>query len=103
MPGRWFASVVTIVLLFGACSGGGEDNYARGHGLKVASLSVDAREHVYAAALDAAFELGDPALTLLLDPRVLPRAGGMASDERLPHGVDSVLRARNVVQGVCEP
>jgi hypothetical protein len=71
--------------------------------LRVASLEPSARVPVYEAALGAAFELNDPALTLMLDPRLLPRAGGMAEDGRLPAGVETGLKQRGVVQGVCEP
>lgn len=86
-----------------ACSPGDDDHYVRGHGLPVAPLQPDTRVAVYQAALGAAFELNDPALTLLLDRRVLPRIGGMAEDGRLPGTVEVGLRDRGVIQGTCEP
>ncbi|HEY7233244.1 MAG TPA: hypothetical protein VH539_03795 [Gemmatimonadaceae bacterium] len=94
-------TVVTTILV--ACVPGDEDHYVRGHGLKVASLRPNMRVAVYQAALGAAFELDDPALTLLLDRRVLSRAGGMGEDGRLPGSVESGLRDRGVIHGTCEP
>ena len=86
-----------------ACAPGDDDHYVRGHGLRVAALPATARVSVYATALGAAFELNDPALTLLLDRRLLPRLGGMAEDGRLAAPVETGLRQRGVIHGVCEP
>ena len=94
---------ITLVTILAACASGDEDHYVRGHGLKVASLRPNMRVAVYQAALGAAFELNDPALTLLLDRRVLSRAGGMGEDGRLPGTVESELRNRGVIHGTCEP
>lgn len=93
----------SAALLVTGCATGEDDHYVRGHGLRVASLEPSARVPVYQAALGAAFELNDPALTLMLDRRLLPRAGGMAEDGRLPAGVETGLKQRGVIQGVCEP
>lgn len=95
------AAWVALIVL--ACTSGEDDHYVRGHGLRVASLAPAARVPVYQAALGSAFELSDPTLTLLLDPRRLPRIGGMADDGRLPAAIDSGLRQRGVIHGVCEP
>ena len=92
-----------LVLIIVACATGDDDQFARGHRLRVASLQPDTRVLVYRSALGAAFELNDPALTLLLDRRVLPRAGGMAEEGRLPGPVETGLRDRGVIQGTCEP
>jgi hypothetical protein len=94
-----FALVAATV----ACGSGNDDRYLRGHGLRVASIAPEARVPVYEAALGASFELNDPALTLLLDPRLLPRAGGMAPEGRIPDAIESGLRQRDVIHGVCEP
>jgi len=75
----------------------------RGHHLHVASLSATAHAAVYEGALGAAFDLRDPALTLLLDPRKLPRIGGFAEDGRVSGPVQAALRQRGVIQGECEP
>lgn len=91
------------ILLLAACTASEDDHFVRGHKLRVASMTGDARIAVYRAALGAAFDLRDPALTLLLDPRKLPRVGGMAEEGRLSGPVAKGLRDRGVVQGVCEP
>lgn len=86
-----------------ACSPGDDDHFVRGHRLHVANIAPAARVSVYEAALGASFELNDPALTLVLDERLLPRAGGMAEAGRLPAPIESGLRQRGVIHGVCEP
>jgi hypothetical protein len=90
------ATLVALILV--ACAPGDEEHYVRGHGLKVASLRPNMRGAVYQAALGAAFELNDPALTLLLDRRVLSRAGGLGEDGRLPGSVETELRNRGVAE-----
>lgn len=90
-------------LLLAACTANEDDHFVRGHNLRVAAMTADARIAVYRAALGAAFDLRDPALTLLLDRRKLPRVGGMAEEGRLPGPVANELHDRNIVQGVCEP
>jgi hypothetical protein len=93
-----------MIVLAVACSSGEDDHYARGHGLRVASMNAAARVSVYRAALGAAFDVSDPALTLLLDPRKLPRVGGMADEEGTLSGpIATGLRERGVIHGVCEP
>ena len=96
-------SAASVALLLGACAPGEDDHFLRGHGLRVASMNADARVSVYKAALGAAFDLGDPALTLMLDRRKLPRIGGMDPEGKLSGPVESGLRDRGVVQGICEP
>jgi hypothetical protein len=100
---RMFPLVAITALIVAGCRSGEDDHFVRGHGLHVAALAPDARVPVYEAALGAAFELTDPALTLLLDPRLLPRAGGMAADGRLPGAIESGLRQEGVIHGACEP
>ena len=90
-------------LLLAACMANEDDHFVRGHRLRVASMTADARIAVYRGALGGSFDLRDPALTLLLDRRKLPRVGGMAEEGRLSGPVANGLRERNVVQGVCEP
>ncbi|HEV8233075.1 MAG TPA: hypothetical protein VGP84_00705 [Gemmatimonadaceae bacterium] len=92
-----------LVLTVVACATGEDDQFVRGHRLRVASLQPNTRVSVYRSALGAAFELNDPALTLLLDRRVLSRAGGMEEEGRLPGPVEVGLRDRGVIQGTCEP
>ena len=95
------SALATLALV--ACMANEDDHFVRGHKLRVASMTGDARIAVYRAALGAAFDLRDPALTLLLDRRKLPRVGGMAEEGRLSGPVANGLRERGVVQGVCEP
>jgi hypothetical protein len=84
-----------------ACST--SDSSVRGRGLTVATLDPAAQAHVYEAALRASFEIDDPALSLLLDRRELPRDVGLVSTERLSDAVASELRRRGVTKGGCEP
>lgn len=93
-----FAALVVV-----ACAPGDDDHFVRGHGLRVAPMGGDAKAAVYQAALGAAFDINDPALTLLLDRRKLPRLGGMAEDGRVAGPVENGLRQRGVIHGVCEP
>jgi hypothetical protein len=95
--------VASAALFVAACSSGDDDHFVRGHRLHVANIAPTDRVSVYEAALGAAFELHDPALTLVLDERLLPRAGGMAEEGRLPTAVESGLRQRGVIHGICEP
>jgi hypothetical protein len=103
IPSRFLPSATLVALLLGACAPGDDDHFVRGHGLRVASMTADARVSVYKAALGAAFELGDPALTLLLDRRKLARIGGMDPDGTLSGPVQNGLHDRGIVQGFCEP
>jgi hypothetical protein len=100
---RSLAAATCLALTLVACATGEDDQFVRGHRLRVASLQPNTRVSVYRSALGAAFELNDPALTLLLDRRVLSRAGGMAEEGRLPGPVEVGLRDRGVIQGTCEP
>jgi hypothetical protein len=91
------------VVILAACSPGDEDHFVRGHGLRVAPMPADTRVSVYQAALSAAFDMRDPALTLLLDRRKLPRVGGMGDEGKLAGPIQRGLEQRGVVYGICEP
>ena len=80
-----------------------EDSSVRGRGLSVATLPPASQAHVYEAAVRASFEVDDQALSLLLDPRELPRDVGLAASTRLPDAVAAELRQRGVTKGTCEP
>ena len=95
------SALAAIVLA--ACAANEDDHFVRGHKLRVASMTADARIAVYRGALGAAFDLRDPALTLLLDRRKLPRIGGMAEEGRLSGPVANGLQQHGIVHGVCEP
>jgi hypothetical protein len=103
MPALATRHSALVVVLLAACMANEDDHFVRGHKLKVASMTADARIAVYRSALGAAFDLRDPALTLLLDRRKLPRVGGMADEGRLSGPVANGLRERGVVMGNCEP
>ena len=102
---RRLVGVPLLALLpLAACrpAGHADGDVVRGRGLRVAALPVDSRARIYEAALGAAFELG-PSLTLLLDPRLLPRTAGLAAGETMPAELAAALRRRAIVRGVCQP
>src|SRR5689334_25266378 len=80
-----------------------EDSSVRGRGLSVATLPAASQAHVYEAAVRASFEVDDGALSLLLDPRELPKGVGLEASTRLPDAVAAELRQRGVTKGTCEP
>jgi hypothetical protein len=71
--------------------------------LRSADLPASVRADVYRAALAAAFDLSDPTLTLLLDPRLLPRTAAVGPEDRMPAPVIAAMRERSSVLGTCEP
>ena len=74
----------------------------RGRGLEVATLPANDLANVYRAALGGSFTLGDPALSLLLDPLLLPRTEGLAGGDTMPAEVRSALQRRGLVKGTCQ-
>ena len=96
--------VVAIALASGlaGCSGDVSRD-VRGRGLATASLSPMDQAHVYEAAARAAFDANDPALSLLLDRRLLPRTVGLAPAGSLSSDVAAEMRRRGAVKGTCEP
>lgn len=80
-----------------------DSDIVRGHGLAIASLRAQSRAGVYAAAAQAAFDVGDPSLSLLLDRRILPRTIGLASAGMLPDAIPAAMRRNGIVRGTCEP
>lgn len=97
------AIIVAAIVLGGACARDDSANHARGRGLEPASLSPSTQAAVYQAALRGAFELDDPALSLLLDSRQLPRTVGLGDAAPLPETVVRELRQRGIVKGTCTP
>jgi len=80
-----------------------ESDIVRGHGLSIASLATKAQAGVYTAAAQAAFDVADPSLSLLLDRRYLPRTIGLASGGTLPEAIAAAMRRDAIVKGTCEP
>ena len=101
MKSARFLALGAFVATLVAC--GADDSSVRGRGLTVAALSAAQQAHVYEAALRASFEVDDPALSLLLDRRELPRDVGLAGTTRLPDAVGAEMRRRGVTKGSCEP
>lgn len=96
------ASAIACAVLLAGCSAD-DSNIVRGRGLEVAALPSRAQAAVYTAALHGAFDFPDPTLSLLLDPRKLPREAGMAATDSLSADVQVSLRRDGVVDGYCEP
>jgi hypothetical protein len=99
---RGVAATALIVSTIGGC-GGDASNDVRGHGLAVASLAAASQAGIYDAAARAAFDVNDPALSLLLDRRLLPRTVGLAASGQLSDAVVDEMRRRATVKGMCEP
>jgi hypothetical protein len=74
----------------------------RGAGLRVDTLPPNDVVRVYRAALGAAFTLGDPSLSLLVDPILLPRAKGLAGGDTMASAVRSALERGRLVKGTCQ-
>jgi hypothetical protein len=105
--GRQSKELVRSLLLCLACAGMAsgcprEPEAYRGAGLKVDTLPVNDIVRVYRATLAAAFTLGDPSLSLLLDPVLLPRGEGLAGGDTMPAAVRSALQRDRLVQGTCQ-
>jgi len=94
--------VIIALALAGGC-GGDDSSILRGHGLSIAALSPEAQGGVYDAAARAAFDLNDPAQSLLLDRRGLPRTVGLAPADTWPDQVAAEMRRRGSIKGLCEP
>jgi hypothetical protein len=74
----------------------------RGAGLKVDTLTPNDVVGVYRATLDAAFGLGDPSLSLLVDPILLPRGAGLTGGDTMPAAIRSALQRQGLVKGTCQ-
>jgi hypothetical protein len=66
------------------------------------TVPAASQANIYEAAARAAFNVGDPALSLLLDRRELPRTPGLDSDAQIPAGVVAEAR-KGIFKGTCEP
>lgn len=95
---------LVLLMVLCACAGGDPDSDAvRGPGLHAAQLSSDSRARAYEAAVRTAFDLEDPAVSILIDDRLLPRTAGLDSAATVPAAVVTELSRRAVVRGACRP
>lgn len=95
--------VAMLSVFVTGCTGGDRgDSYARGHGLAVANLPIDAESRIVEAAVQTAFDV-EPSLTLRMHPRRLPRAAGDSGGADVPAALVRSLHARGLILGTCEP
>ncbi len=66
-------------------------------------VSAESQANIYEAAARVAFEVSDPSLSLLLDPRELPRSTGLEAGGRVGADVVADARKRGIFKGTCEP
>ncbi|MEO7085428.1 MAG: hypothetical protein ABI442_03880 [Gemmatimonadaceae bacterium] len=95
---RWLAALLVLA----ACTAD-DSSTVRGRGMTVAPLSPAEQAHVYEAAARAAFDVDNPALSLMVDARLLPQAKGLSPSGSLTDAVVAELRRRGAVKGTCEP
>jgi len=96
--------VACMLSLLCACAGSDPDRDAfRGPGLHAAKLSTDSRARAYDAAIRAAFDPDDQAVSILLDDRLLPRSAGVDSAGTIPAASARELEQRGTIRGVCHP
>lgn len=74
----------------------------RGAGLQVDTLPLGDMVAVYRAALAGSFRLDDPALSILVDPKFLPRESGLAGGDTMPATLLTALRGQGLVKGTCQ-
>lgn len=94
--------LVSLSIILIACGGHDDANVVRGRGMRVARLPVAEQAQIYSASLQASFDLG-PGLSLLLDPRTLPREAGYGPGPALPTAVVRATVATGTFQGTCHP
>ena len=99
---RWAALAALLAAASGCAEKEVDDGFVRGPGLKLTQLPVPAKVAIYDAALKTAFDVG-PGLTLLLDPRFLPRTTWLGPGTPVPKNLVAALQERGVVQGLCQP
>jgi hypothetical protein len=92
-------SVACAGIAFGCAR---EPEAYRGAGLQPDTLPLKDVVGVYRATLGAAFTLGDPSLSLLVDPVLLPRGEGLVGGDAMPSAVRSALERHRLVKGTCQ-
>lgn len=89
-----------IVISLGTACQREAESY-RGAGMSAAKLAPAEAAAAYRAALGGAFDLRDPALSILVDTLLLPRTPGLDGGARIDDGVLAAMRDAGVVKGVC--
>jgi hypothetical protein len=79
-----------------------EDDYVRGHGLKVAAVTPAQESQIVEAAMRAAFDI-EPELNLRMSPHRLSRTALDTGTNPVPSALVKSLRDRGLVSGTCEP
>jgi hypothetical protein len=74
----------------------------RGTGLQVDTLPVSDMVAVYRATLAGSFRLDDPSLSILVDPKFLPRDAGLARGDTMPSALLNALRSGGLAKGTCQ-
>jgi hypothetical protein len=74
----------------------------RGGGLHVDTLPLNDMVAVYRAALAGSFRIDDPALSILIDPKFLPRESGLAGGDTMPSALLTALRGAGLLKGTCQ-
>lgn len=98
---RHACGAVGVILLVAAACGPSDESTYRGGKLPTAPLSVSDAVGVYRATLGGSFTLGDPSLSILVDPTLLPRTPGLAGGDAMSPETLAALRANGVAQGNC--
>ena len=98
---RWVGVCALLVVTAACAEKEADDGFLRGSGLQIRELPVAAKVAIYDAAVKTAFDVG-PELTLLLDPRLLPRTKGLGPGAPVPKNVVDALRERGIIKGTCQ-
>jgi len=96
-----FSAVRWLLLLIASACGRSDDSAYRGGSAGVADLPVSDVVAVYRATLDGSFTLDDPSLSILVDPKLLPRTSGLAGGDSLSPTLQSALRDAGLIKGSC--
>jgi len=94
--------LLSLGLFLAACASHDDSAVVRGRGLAEARLPVAEQAEIYSESLQASFDVG-PGLSLLLDPRMLPREAGYGAGPALSGAVVRAAIATGTFQGTCHP
>ncbi|HEY8174366.1 MAG TPA: hypothetical protein VIF32_01615 [Gemmatimonadaceae bacterium] len=97
----WIPLLLAMCGVIASACGRGSVAY-RGAGLQVDTLPLSDMVAVYRAALAGSFRLDDPALSILIDAKFLPRESGLAGGDTMPSALVAALRGQGLVKGTCQ-